>query len=251
MFHSDKNKGGKMKKFIVGRIEIKQFKDGMKYIAIYDKDNKDWYEELEKFDKDTLKVMYNKDTQLVLSTNTNASMIAPTMVGDVVEEIEYQEVETAPDNYFVNGKIVKLKECETIKDGKIVFNKDFKLEQIKKELSELKVEYSESEFLFKGKYWQRNREKGDRDSLTSLILLMTITGRKETSEWKLIDKDTREHVYPTLTLDDFKLMAFHMQSQLSKALKTESEIIARLKTLSDEELKNYKAAEEFEKLWKN
>ena len=240
-----------MKKFIVDRIEIKQFKDGMKYIAIYDKDNKDWYEELDKFDKDTLKVMYNKDTQLVLSTNTDASMIAPTMVGDVVEEIENQEVETAPDNYFVNGKIVKLKECETIKDGKIVFNRDFKLEQIKKELSELKVEYSESEFLFKGKYWQRNREKGDRDSLTSLILLMTITGRKETSEWKLIDKDTREHVYPTLTLDDFKLMAFHMQSQLSKALKTESEIIARLKTLSDEELKNFNARKEFEKLWKN
>ena len=103
--------------------------------------------------------------------------------------------------------------------------------------------------MFKGKYLQKNREKGDRDSLTSLILLLTITGRKETNEWKLIDKDTREHVYPTLTLDDFKLMAFHMQSQLSKALKTESEIIARLKTLSDEELKLFNAREEFEKLW--
>ena len=236
-------------KFIVERTEIKKLENGMEYIAIYDKDNKDWYEELKKFDKDTLKVMYNKDTQLVLSTNKDASMIAPTMVGDVVEEIKYQEVEIAPDNYFVGGKIVKLKECETIKDGEIVFNKDFKLEQIKKELSELKVEYSESEFLFKGKYWQRNREKGDRDSLTSLILLLTITGRKETNEWKLIDKDTREHVYPTLTLDDFKLMAFHMQSQLSKAIKTESEIIARLKTLSDEELKLFNAREEFEKLW--
>nr|DAS33673.1 MAG TPA: tail fiber assembly protein [Caudoviricetes sp.] len=236
-------------KFEVERTEIKQFEDGMKYIAIFDKDNKDWYEELKKFDKDTLKVMYNKDTHLILSMSKDATMIAPTMAGDVVEEIEYQEVEIAPDNYFVNGKIVKLKECETIKDGKIVFNKDFKLEQIKKDLSELKVEYSESEFLFKGKYWQRNREKGDRDSLTSLILLLTITGRKETSEWKLIDKDTREHVYPTLTLDDFKLMAFHMQSQLSKAIKTESEIIARLKTLSDEELKNFNAKEEFEKLW--
>ena len=236
-------------KFKVNRTEIKQLEDGMKYIAIFDKDNKDWYEELKKFDKDTLKVMYNADTHLVLSTNKDASMIAPTMVGDVVEEIEYQEVETAPDNYFVGGKIVKLKECETIKDGEIVFNKDFKLEQIKKELSELKVEYSESEFLFKGKYLQKNREKGDRDSLTSLILLLTITGRKETSEWKLIDKDTREHVYPTLTLDDFKLMAFHMQSQLSKALKTESEIISNLKTLSDEELKNFNAREEFEKLW--
>ena len=140
------------------------------------------------------------------------------------------------------------------KAGKIeiqkeIFDRKLKIEQIKKELSELKVEYSESEFLFKGKYWQRNREKGDRDSLTSLILLLTITGRKETNEWKLIDKDTREHVYPTLTLDDFKLMAFHMQSQLSKAIKTESEIIARLKTLSDEELKLFNAREEFEKIW--
>jgi len=40
-----------------------------------------------------------------------------------------------------------------------------------------------------------------------------------------------------------------MQSQLSKALKTESEIISNLKTLSDEELKNFNAKEEFEKLW--
>jgi hypothetical protein len=236
-------------KFEVDRTEIKQFEDGMKYIAIFNKDNKDWYEELKKFDKDTLKVMYNADTHLILSMSKDAATIAPTMAGDIVEEIEYQELEIAPDNYFVNGKIVKLKECETIKDGKIVFNRDFKLDQIKKELSELKVEYSESEFLFKGKYLQKNREKGDRDSLTSLILLLTITGRKETNEWKLIDKDTREHVYPTLTLDDFKLMAFHMQSQLSKALKTESEIIARLKTLSDEELKLFNAREEFEKLW--
>ena len=236
-------------KFEVDRTEIKQFEDGMKYIAIFDKDNKDWYEELQKFKSDTLKVMYNTETHLVLSTNKDVSMIAPTMVGDVVEEIEYQEVEIAPDNYFVAGKIVKLKEGEAIKDGKIVFNKDFKLEQIKKELSELKVEYSEKEFVFKGKYLQKNREKGDRDSLTSLILLLTITGRKETNEWKLIDKDTREHVYPTLTLNDFNLMAFHMQSQLSKALKTESEIISNLKTLSDEELKNFNAREEFEKLW--
>lgn len=236
-------------KFEVNEVKIIEEEDGFKYYGIFDKDNKDWYEELKKFDKDTLKVMYNKDTHLVLSTNQDASMIAPTMAGDVVEEIEYQEVGVAHDNYFVGGKIVKLKECETIKNGEIVFNKDFKLEQLKKELSELKVEYSEKEFLFKGKYLQKNREKGDRDSLTSLILLLTITGRKETNEWKLIDKDTREHVYPTLTLDDFKLMAFHMQSQLSKAIKTESEIIARLKTLSDEELKLFNAREEFEKLW--
>lgn len=159
---------------------------------------------------------------------------------------------TLADNELVeNNKIktVELSEFEYIENNTVKLNRNLKIEQIKKELSDLKVEYSEKEFIFKDKYLQRNREKGDRDSLTSLILLLTITGRKETSEWKLIDKDTREHVYPTLTLDDFKLMAFHMQSQLSKALKTESEIIARLKTLLDEELKIFNAKEEFEKLW--
>ena len=236
-------------KFIVERTEIKQFEDGMKYIAIFDKDNKDLYEELKKFDKDTLKVMYNKDTHLLLSTNKDVSMIAPTMAGDVVEEMEYQEVETAPDNYFVAGKIVKLKECETIKDGEIVFNKDFKLDQIKKELSELKVEYSEKEFLFKGKYLQKNREKGDRDNLTGIVVLLMATGQKEYDGWKVLDKDTREHVYLKLSLNDLKVMALHMQEQVTKALKTESSLIEKLETLTDEELKLFNAREEFEKLW--
>lgn len=236
-------------KFEVERTEIKQFEDGMKYIAIFDKDNKDWYEELKKFDKDTLKVMYNKDTHLILSMSKDATMIAPTTTGDVVEEIEYQEVETAPDNYFVAGKIVKLKECETIKDGEIVFNKDFKLDQIKKELSELKVEYSEKEFLFKGKYLQKNREKGDRDNLTGIVVLLMATGQKEYDGWKVLDKDTREHVYLKLSLNDLKVMALHMQEQVTKALKTESSLIEKLETLTDEELKLFNAREEFEKLW--
>ena len=171
---------------------------------------------------------------------------------DDVENFDCIEVDEEAFNKYekmkAEGHILVCK-AGKIKILQEIFDRKLKIEQIKKELSDLKVEYSESEFLFKGKYLQRNREKGDRDSLTSLILLLTITGRKETNEWKLIDKDTREHVYPTLTLDDFKLMAFHMQSQLSKALKTESEIIARLKTLTDEELKLFNAREEFEKLW--
>ena len=97
-------------KFEVNEVKIIEEEDGFKYYGIFDKDNKDWYEELKKFDKDTLKVMYNKDTHLVLSTNQDASMIAPTMAGDVVEEIPFQAVEFDPYNYFVDGKIVKLKE---------------------------------------------------------------------------------------------------------------------------------------------
>nr|DAR96011.1 MAG TPA: hypothetical protein [Caudoviricetes sp.] len=171
---------------------------------------------------------------------------------DDVENFDCIEVNEEAFNKYekmkAEGHILVYK-AGKIKIQQEIFDRNLKTEQIKKELSELKVEYSEKEFIFKDKYLQKNREKGDRDSLTSLILLLTITGRKETNEWKLIDKDTREHVYPTLTLDDFKLMAFHMQSQLSKALKTESEIISKLKTLTDEELKKFNAREEFEKLW--
>ena len=236
-------------KFIVERTEVKQFEDGMKYIAIFDKDNKDWYEELKKFDKNTLKVMYNKDTQLVLSTNIDASMIAPTAVGDIVEEIEYQEVETAPDNYFVDGKIVKLKECEIIKDGKIVFNRDFKIEQIKQELSKLKTEHSEKEFVYKEKYLQRNREL-DKNNLNNIVTMMIATKKVTFDGWKFKNKD-RTDEYVTLTMQDVLELSKIMTEQTTKAMHTETVLRENLANLSDEELKNFNARKEFEKLWKN
>ena len=236
-------------KFIVDRIEVLTLEDGFKYYGIFDKENKDWYEELKKFKDDTLKVMYNKDSHLVLSTNKDSSTIAPTTVGDVVEEIEYQEVETAPDNYFVNGKIVKLKECETIKDGKIVFNRDFKIEQIKKELSELKTEHSEKEFVYKEKYLQRNREL-DKNNLNNIVTMMMATKKATFDGWKFKNKD-RTDEYVTLTMQDVLELSKIMTEQTTKAMHTETVLRESLVNLSNEDLKNYKAAEEFEKLWKN
>lgn len=236
-------------KFIVDRVELITLEDGFRYYGIFDKENKDWYEELKKFDKNTLKVMYNKDTHLVFSTNADASMLAPTMPGDVVEEIEYQEVETAPDNYLVDGKIVKLKECETIKDGKIVFNRDFKIEQIKRELSELKTEHSEKEFVYKEKYLQRNREL-DKNNLNNIVTMMIANKKATFDGWKFKNKD-RTDEYVTLTMQDVLELSKIMTEQTTKAMHTETVLRESLPNLSDEELKNYKAAEEFEKLWKN
>ena len=129
-----------MKKFIVDKVETIE-KDGFKYYGIFDENGNDWYEEQKNFKTDTLKVMYNKDTLQVIGTNTDVSMIAPTMAGDVVVEIEYQEVAVNPNLYFVGGKLVELKTYETIKDGKIVFNRDKRIEEIKKELYDLRLEY--------------------------------------------------------------------------------------------------------------
>lgn len=239
-------------KFIVERIEIKQLEDGMKYIAIFDKDNKDWYEELKKFDKDTLKVMYNADTHLILSMSKDATVIAPTMAGDVVEEIEYQEVEIAPDNYFVNGKIVKLKECETIKDGNIVFDRKKKIEQIKKELYELRLEYDMAPFEFEVggvKYLQNNRSI-DQSNLTRIVVMCQAMKKTEFENWKFYTKDGSEK-YVNLTLQDMMEMANIMQAHTTKAMATETLLSHNLENLSDKDLKEYDAKDRYEKAYKN
>ena len=103
--------------------------------------------------------------------------------------------------------------------------------------------------MFQGKYWQKNREKGDRDSLTGLVVLLMATNQNTYDGWKVIDKETGEHVYLKLTLDDFKLMALHMQEQVTKAMKVESELIVKLNILSDNELKAFDSRKEYESLW--
>lgn len=239
-------------KFIVERTEVKQLDDGFKYYGIFDKDNKDWYEELKKFDKDTLKVMYNKDSCLVLSVNKDASMIAPTMKGDVVEEIPFQEVETAPDNYFVNGKIVKLKECETIKDGKIVFDRDKQIEEIKKELYELRLEYDVAPFEFEVggvKYLQNNRSI-DQSNLTRIVVMCQAMKKTEFENWKFYTKDNSEK-YVNLTLQDMLRMANIMQMHTTKAMTTETLLSHNLENLTDKELKEYDAKDRYEKSYKN
>ena len=121
---------------------------------------------------------------------------------------------------------IKLNRYEKFENGEIVFQKEEKIAALKKELSALKVEYSEKEFLFQGKYWQKNREKGDRDNLTGIVVLLMATGQTEYNGWKVIDKDTGEHVYLKLSLNDMKVMALHMQEQVTKALKAESSLIS-------------------------
>lgn len=239
-------------KFEVNRTEIKQFEDGVKYIAIYDKANKDWYEELQKFKPDTLKVMYNADTHLVLSTNKDASMIAPTVAGDVVEEIEYEEIENTIDSYFVGGKIVKLKECETIKDGNIVFDREKRIEQIKKELYELRLEYDMAPFEFEVggvKYLQNNRSI-DQSNLTRIVVMCQAMKKTEFENWKFYTKDGSEK-YVNLTLQDMMKMANIMQAHTTKAMTTETLLSHNLENLTDKELKDYDAKDRYEKAYKN
>ncbi len=232
-----------MKKFIVDKVELMKLEDGFKYYAIFDKDNKDWYDEQKYFKESTLKIMYSKDSLKVLSINKDVSMIAPTMTGDVVEETEWQEVDANLNLYFVNGQIIKLKEFESIKNGEIVFDR----ECIQIELSKLKTEYSEKEFVFKEKYVQKNREL-DKNNLNSIVTMLMFTKQATFEGWKFKDTDGND-IYATLTTQDIKSLADVMTKRTTKAMKIESNLINKLETLSDEELKVFDVRKEFEKLW--
>ncbi len=234
-------------KFIVERTEIKKLENGMEYIAIYDKDNKDWYEELKKFQKDTLKVMYNKDTLQISSKSKDASFLAPTAVGDVIEEIESEDVSINPNQYFVEGKLIELKPYETIKDGKVVFNRDFRIDEIKKELQDLKIKYSEKEFIFKEKYKQKNREL-DKNNLGNITSMLLAAKQGHFNNWKFKDLDDND-VYVDLTIQDMLLIAKMMQEQTSKAMMTETALKMKIETLDDGKLKDFDSEKEFEKEW--
>ena len=179
-----------MKKFIVDKIKIIEDKD-FKYIGIYDEKDNDWYKEQKEFDSETLKVMYNKDSFLVLSTSKDVSVLAPTMVGDVVEEIEYQEVKVNPNLYFVNGKVVELQNYETIKNGEIVFNRDKRIEEIKKELYDLRVERDIAPFEFEvdGVTYLQNNRSIDQSNLTRIVVMCQALKKTTFENWKFYTKE--------------------------------------------------------------
>ena len=153
---------------------------------------------------------------------------------------------------FYNSKSKKL---ETIKVGKFETLKGTSIEtdiltlkkSIISELAELKYEYAEKEFIFQEKYLQKNRDV-DKSNLTSIVVMLNATKQTEFKNWKFKDLNNVD-VYVGITIADMLNMANTMQNQTTKALITESTLIAKLETLTVEELKTFDAYKEFENLW--
>ena len=197
--------------------------------------------------------LYKKESYSYTDTKIEYPKAENSKIREMTKEELYKQgkYSLASNERLIDGKIKAgiLDSFEYIEDNKIKFKRDEKIESIKTELSTLKVEFSEKEFLFKGKYLQKNRERGDRDSLTGVVVLLMATNQNTYDGWKVLDKETGEHVYLKLTLDDLRLMALHMQEQVTKAMKVESKLISKLNILSDDELKTFDSRKEYESLW--
>ena len=92
-------------------------------------------------------------------------------------------------------------------------------------LSELKTEYSEKEFLFQEKYWQKNRDE-DRANLTSIVVMCQAMKKMTFKNWKFKDLNGVD-VYVDLSILDMISLATIMQTQTTKAMVTESTLIKK------------------------
>lgn len=143
------------------------------------------------------------------------------------------------------------------KAGKIeiqkeIFDRKLKIEQIKKELYELRLEYDVAPFEFEVggvKYLQNNRSI-DQSNLTRIVVMCQAMKKTEFENWKFYTKDNSEK-YVNLTLQDMLRMANIMQAHTTKAMATETLLSHNLENLTDKELKEYDAKDRYEKAYKN
>ena len=132
------------------------------------------------------------------------------------------------------------------------FDREKRIEEIKKELYELRLEYDVAPFEFevKGvKYLQNNRSI-DQSNLTRIVVMCQATKKTTFDNWKFYTKDNSEK-YESLTLLDMMKMAEIMQEQTTRSMATETLLSHNLENLTEEELKNYNVKERYEKAYKN
>ena len=160
----------------------------------------------------------------------------------------------AENELIENGKIkvVQLSEYEYIENNIIKLNREKRIDEIKKELYELRLEYDTAPFEFEVggvKYLQNNRSI-DQSNLTRIVVMCQAMKKTEFENWKFYTKDGSEK-YINLTLQDMMKMANIMQEHTTKAMATETLLSHNLENLTDEELKEYDAKDRYEKAYKN
>lgn len=160
----------------------------------------------------------------------------------------------AENELIENGKIkvVQLSEYEYIENNVIKLNREKRIDEIKKELYDLRLEYDAAPFEFEvgGKKYLQNNRSIDQSNLTRIVVMCQAMKKTEFENWKFYTKDGSEK-YVNLTLQDMMKMANIMQEHTTKAMATETLLSHNLENLTDEELKEYNSKDRYEKAYRN
>lgn len=118
-----------------------------------------------------------------------------------------------------------------------------------KELSKLKTQHSEKEFIYKDIYVQKNREL-DKNNLNNIVTALIVTKKTSFEGWKFKDLEGND-IYVTLTMQDILNMFTTMTEQTTKAMHIETVLKEKVNKLTYEELQTFNSSKEFEELWNN
>ncbi len=184
----------------------------------------------------------------------------------------------ANNEMIENNKIitVNLSEFEYIEDNQIKYRKEEKIEKLKQELYQLRLEREKKPFEFevKGtKYLQYNRTI-DQSNITKVLFALVLkfilglakqiaAGKKlnfaqvvtefmttEYENWKFYTEDNSEK-FVNVSVQKFIEMSEIMRKHTTASMVTETTLSHSLLTKSVEELKKFKAEEEYNKLFEN
>ena len=184
----------------------------------------------------------------------------------------------AENELIENGKIktVELSEFEYIEDNQIKFKKEEKIEKLKQELYELRIEREKKPFEFevKGtKYLQHNRTI-DQSNITKILFSLVLRfilglmgkiskGQKldfaqvmtdlmatEYSNWKFYTEDGSEK-YVNVSVQKFIEMSEIMRKHTTASMVAETTLSHSLENKTVEELKKFNAEAEYNKLFES
>nr|DAI27265.1 MAG TPA: hypothetical protein [Caudoviricetes sp.] len=195
------------------------------------------------------------------------------------EELYKAEKYTLVENELIeNGKIkaVELSEFEYIENNQIKYKKQEKIEKLKQELYELRIEREKKPFEFKvegTKYLQYNRTI-DQSNITKILFSLVLKfvlglmgkiakGQKldftqvmadlmntEYSNWKFYTEDGSEK-YVNVSVQKFIEMSEIMRKHTTTSMVTETTLSHSLENKTVEELKTFNSETEYNKLFES
>ena len=186
---------------------------------------------------------------------------------------------TLSENELIeNGKIktVELSEFEYIEDNQIKYRKEEKVEKLKQELYELRIEREKKPFEFEveGKKYLQNNRSIDQSNITKILFSLVLRfilglmgkiskGQKldfaqvmtdlmatEYSNWKFYTEDGSEK-YVNVSVQKFIEMSEIMRKHTTASMVVETTLSHSLESKTVEELKKFNTETEYNKLFES
>ena len=237
---------------------------------------------LENFEKDPKLFFpdFNKENHIISEIEFLNPILEKGKLREMTKEELYKagKYTLAENELIENGKIktVELSEFEYIENNQIKYKKEEKIEKLKQELYELRLEREKKPFEFevKGtKYLQHNRTI-DQSNITKILFSLVLRfvlglmgkiakGQKldfaqvmgdlmntEYSNWKFYTEDGSEK-YVNVSVQKFIEMSEIMRKHTTASMVAETALSHSLENKTAEELKKFNAEAEYNKLFES